>query len=345
MVVDSLTKAHSIYSKDYKTILVSVSGGSDSDILVDICHRMDPESKRTKYVWVNTGLEYRATIEHLEYLEKRYGIQIIRQRAKTPIPVSVRKYGQPFLSKTVSEFMYRLQLHNFQWEDEPYEELIKKYPRCKSALEWWCNEKGENSKLNISNNRYLKEFIMANPPTFAISNKCCEKTKKESIAQVIKSTHADLDITGVRKYEGGARGNLKGCFSPKSKKSKCDTYMPLFWYKNEDKEAYARWYGIANSKCYTDYGLKRTGCCGCPCARNFEEELATCEKFEPNLAKACNYIFKDSYAYGRAYRDFVQEQKRKENSHASTDTAGNHRVEKEVSAGNTDSAHCDETRD
>ena len=127
MVVDSLTKAHSVYSKPYKKILVTVSGGSDSDLVVDICKKFDPYSTKTVYVWVNPGLEYKATKEHLDYLEERYGIKIERVRPKMPIPLAVREYGQPFLSKLVSEFMYRLQLHDFKWEDEPYEVLIKKY--------------------------------------------------------------------------------------------------------------------------------------------------------------------------------------------------------------------------
>ena len=72
--------------------------------------------------------------------------------------------------------MNRLQKHGFKWEDEPFDELIKKYPKCRSALKWWCNENGE--RLSISRNKWLKEFIVANPPDFFISGDCCYYAKK-----------------------------------------------------------------------------------------------------------------------------------------------------------------------
>ena len=71
-----------------------------------------------------------------------------------------------------------------------------------------------------------------------------------------------MNIIGVRKAEGGVRaGSYKSCFDENGK-SKCgsyDNYRPLFWYKNSDKEDYENHYGIIHSKCYTEYGLKRTG--------------------------------------------------------------------------------------
>lgn len=79
----------------------------------------------------------------------------------------------------------RLQSHNFQWEDEPLEVLLKKYPNCKVALQWWCNayytaENGvqQMSRFSINRNKWLKEFITQNPPDFPISNKCCEYAKR-----------------------------------------------------------------------------------------------------------------------------------------------------------------------
>ena len=132
--------------------------------------------------------------------------------------------------------MQRLQRHNFQWEDEPFEVLYAKYPKCQSALQWWCNTK--------------------------------------------------------------LYGN---CFD---ESDKYDNYRPLFWYKDSDKEDYERAYWIIHSKCYTEYGLKRTGCCGCPYGRDFEYELDVIEKYEHKLYKAVTNIFKDSYEYTRKYVEF-----------------------------------------
>ena len=305
-ICDNLIRAWTIINNSkYKSILCSISGGSDSDVMLDIVWRCDKDNKVT-YIWFDTGLEYQATKDHLKYLEERYGITFHSYRAIKPIPTSCKEYGQPFLSKQVSEFIQRLQKHNFQWEDEDFDTLYKKYPKCKSALEWWCCNKGDKSCFNITRNKWLKEFMLANPPTFNISNKCCKYAKKDVAHNVVKyginDKLFDLQIIGVRKAEGGARATAyKSCFDDNSE---IDNYRPLFWYKDSDKEDYERAYGIVHSKCYTEYGLKRTGCCGCPYGRDFENELDVIKKYEPKLYKAVTNIFKDSYEYTRKYVEF-----------------------------------------
>lgn len=92
--------------------------------------------------------------------------------------------------------------------------------------------------------------------------------------------------------------------------SGCDNYRPLFWYKNNDKDCYDAAYAIEHSSCYTEYGLKRTGCAGCPFGRDFEYELEVIEKYEPKLYKAVNNIFGNSYEYTRKYKQFCKEMKK-----------------------------------
>lgn len=291
--------------EEYDNILCSVSGGSDSDIMVDLFCRFN--KNKITFVFFNTGLEYKATREHLKYLENKYNIEIVEIRAKKPIPLTCRDNGQPFLSKQVSEFIGRLQKHNFKWEDRSYDELIKEYPRCSSALKWWCDEKGEGSMFSIKRNKWLKEFMIVNPPNFKISNKCCKYSKKDPVKSFIKDNNFDLSCYGVRKSEGGVRAAAyKNCFSDNSQKDdKIDEYRPIFWYKDETKKIYEQFFEIEHSKCYSEYGLKRTGCCGCPYGRDFEFELKTLEYNEPNLYKAVNNIFKDTYEYTRKYKKFV----------------------------------------
>lgn len=288
--------------RDYEKIMCSISGGADSDIVLDITTKLDPE-KKIVYVNFDTGLEYQATKEHLDYLEKKYDIKIERIKAEKPIPLSCRKHGQPFLSKQVSEFIYRLQRHNFKWEDEPYEVLIEKYPKCKSALLWWCNEKGGIGKFNISRHKYLKEFMVENPPDFAISNKCCFYSKKKVSHDYIEDNEIELSLSGVRKAEGGVRSAVyKNCFTAKDTGS--DEYRPIFWYKNDTKRKYEEAYGVTHSSCYSEYGLDRTGCAGCPYGKYFERELEVIEKYEPKLFIAVNNIFGKSYEYTRKYYEF-----------------------------------------
>lgn len=316
-IVDSYAKAVRRINQS-STALCSISGGSDSDIVLDLIHKIDENSKVT-YFWIDTGLEYTATKEHLEYLEQKYGIEIQRIKPTKPIPTCIKEYGVPFLSKYVSEQMMRLQAHHFQWKDEPLEVLLKKYPKCKTALQWWSNayytaENGvqQMSRFSISRNKWLKEFIIQNPPDFPISNKCCEYAKKKPAKQFIKEIGADLEITGIRKSEGGIRSaNYKTCFS-ESKSKGCDTYRPIFWYTDGDKKVYEDFYGVEHSRCYTEYGLKRTGCVGCPFSKHINEELAVIEKYEPDLYKAAMHIFGRSYEYTVKYREFQKMMKEKE---------------------------------
>lgn len=305
---DNLIRAWSkINSSKYENIVCSVSGGSDSDVMLDIVWQCDKDNKVT-YVWFDTGLEYQATKDHLKFLEEKYGIKIMSYRAIKPIPTTCRQYGQPFLSKQASEYISRLQKHNFQFEDKPFEELYKEYPRCKAALLWWCNMK-ESKSYNISWNKWLKEFLIENPPTFSISNVCCKYAKKDVAHKLIDDFGFDLNVVGVRKAEGGVRaGAYKSCFDEngKGKKGTYDNYRPLFWYKDSDKQEYDENYNVEHSNCYTEYGLKRTGCAGCPFGKDFEFELDVIEKHEPKLFNAVNNIFRDSYEYTRKYKEFCK---------------------------------------
>lgn len=296
-----MTTYHKINDVNYNKILCSISGGSDSDIILDMVYKMDIYNK-VDYVFFDTGLEYEATKEHIKYLEEKYNINIEVLKPKVPIPLACKRNGQPFLSKHVSEMMSRLQKHGFQWENESFEELILKYPKCKSALQWWCNTKPSPSH-NIKQNKLLKEFILENNPTFKISQSCCKYAKKDLVKEKLKQGY-DLDINGVRKSEGGARSTAyKSCFDTKEG---YDKYRPIFWFNDEDKMYYRKFFGVSNSKCYSVYGLKRTGCCGCPFGRDYKEELNILNTYEPKMYKAVNNIFKDSYEYTYKYREFKE---------------------------------------
>lgn len=70
IIGDNLIIAYSkINSILYRKIVCTVSGGYDSDIVLDICVKCDKD-KKIEYVWFDTGLEYEATKRHLRELEK-----------------------------------------------------------------------------------------------------------------------------------------------------------------------------------------------------------------------------------------------------------------------------------
>ena len=315
-VFEALIKADNIINRaEYKTILCSISGGADSDIVLDICHKVDRD-KKIKYVWFNTGLEYEATKNHLNYLEEKYNIKIERERAIQPIPLTCKKSGQPFLNKYVSNIINRLQKVDFKWEDRPYEELLKEYPTQASAIKWWCNKYTEIngfekvSRFDIGYNKWLKEFMIQNPPAFAIDNKCCKYAKKDVGHVLEKKYDADLSIIGVRQLEGGIRAlAYKNCFS--NNDDGIDQFRPVFWFSDDDKKYYEDFFEVIHSDCYTKYGFKRTGCAGCPYNRELDQDMKITKKFEPKLYNAMNNIFRDSYEYTKKYREFYNEMERK----------------------------------
>lgn len=353
-IYESMLLANDKLSR-YKHIFVSISGGADSDILLDIIEKARVgKDVEVNYVYFNTGMEYESTHKHLKYLENKYGIEIERIRPKEPVPLACKKRGVPFWSKQVSLYLKRLQRHGFKWEDESYEVLLKKYCKratpemeeefekelelsikenrsaktkrysktefgwykgCVSSLKFWCNQYTDHSKETISKFDiayipYLKEFIMENNPDFEISDECCIYAKKSIIKEYLKKKLPDLSVSGVRKSEGGVRSTAyKNCFTSKS--DGVDEYRPIFWYDEKDKEEYECFFNIVHSDCYLVYGLKRTGCAGCPFAKGFEDELEIIKKYEPKLYKAAVNVFGKSYEYTRKYIKF-RENKKKE---------------------------------
>jgi len=302
VIFDSFVKTDATIP-NYKKVLVAVSGGSDSDIVVDLFTKLFSPND-IELVWYDSGIEYQATKDHLTFLENKYNIQIKRVKAIKPIPVSCKEYGQPFINKYVSEMIYRLQKHNFKFEDKPFDELLAIYPHCKVALLWWCNLNGEGSSFNINHNKGLKEFLVKNPPEFKISNMCCQYAKKKVAHKYASNNNIDLNVVGVRRSEGGIRSvAYTTCLSNGS----VSEYRPIFWYRNADKQEYNAHYQVVNSICYSGYGMSRTGCAGCPFAKDFEEELKIIQEHEPKLYQAVINIFGDSYEYSRKYKEYIKQ--------------------------------------
>lgn len=281
--------------------------------MLDLCELVrDAANIDITYAFFDTGIEYAATKRHLEYLEGRYGISIERMRPIKSIPTCVAEYGQPFLSKIISERMGRLQKWGFQWEDEPFDVLAERYPNCISSIRWWTNDytrtPGVPGQYDIGYVHGLKEFIIANPPWFPISNKCCDYTKKKVAYGAMRDGGYDIDLIGVRKAEGGIRSKEKSCFT-KSFKGGADRYRPIFWWKNEDRQEWERLFGIRHSDCYEVYGFKRTGCAGCPYNQRLEADMEVARRYEPMLHKAMCRVFSDAYEYTRMWKRFRTELK------------------------------------
>lgn len=310
-VLNALLKAKSVVERHFN-IVASISGGSDSDIVLDMLERVKPEGKHIRYVWFDTGLEYQATKDHLRFLEGKYGITIERVKAIKPIPVCVKEYGVPFLSKQVSERIADLQRVGFDYSDNDYQSTVERFP-TRAGIKWWCNANpshGSRDRYNIEYNPMLKEFMLAAPPQFAISAKCCTYAKKKTAKQFQEESGADLECVGVRRDEGGVRATAyKNCYT-ESKDRSSDHFRPVWYLTDEDKRYYEDKFGVTHSDCYTRYGFKRTGCVGCPFNINVRNDLEAIKRFEPQMYKACMNIFGKAYEYTDAFHRFRADMKR-----------------------------------
>ena len=298
-IVNAVAKTYYIL-QTFNSPGCSISGGADSDVMLDLVHRLDDDGK-VRYVWFNTGLEYNATKRHLDFLESKYGITIERFAPAKSIPLAVHEYGQPFLSKFVSNKIAGLQKKGFDFSDMSYSDMLALCDGAKDAPDWWHNRHKVN-QWNINYNKGLKGFLISHPPKFRISDKCCYYSKKKPANEFRRKYDIDVQFIGVRRAEGGVRAMTKDCFTHNLRNG--NLFRPLFWFTDDDKRFYERTFGITHSDCYSIYGLKRTGCVGCPFNRNILSEIDAVKSHEQGLVKAAQALFGLAYDYSRLYKTF-----------------------------------------
>ena len=273
------------------------------------------------YAFFNTGLEMKATKDHVKATAEKYGVEITEYRPKVNIIQATRQHGVPFVSKIMSMGLSEWQKKGVplsiadeydQAEDKIAKraELKARYPKCESVINFLCccNSKGEprpNIQLVINSSRYMRDFIGECPPDFKISAKCCDYCKKQLAHRVQKSY--DMIITGERRDEGGMRSvprkdNTALCFTENSDGQY--RFRPLYYVSDADKAWYKDYYGIRYSDAYEVYGLTRTGCCGCPISYKAVEDLEKIRPYEPQVVKAAWNIFGKSYEYRQKYNAY-----------------------------------------
>lgn len=311
--------------KQHPNAICSYSGGADSDIMIDIIERTRNifNLPPVKYVFFNTGLEMKATKDHVKETAEKYGVEIEEQRPKVNIVKATRTYGIPFVSKIMSAGLSEWQKKGIPLSiaDEydqaldkaaKRKELKERYPKCESVINFLCccNAAGEprpNIQLVINSSKYMRDFINEYPPDFKISAKCCDYCKKQ-VAHKVQKVY-DMVITGERRDEGGMRSvprkdNTALCFTETS--SGQYRLRPLYYVSDKDKTWYKERYGIKYSDAYEIYGLTRTGCCGCPISYKAVEDLEKIRDYEPNVVKAAWNIFGKSYEYRMKYNEYKQ---------------------------------------
>lgn len=304
--------------------------GADSDILIDIIERTrkmfgEGYLPPVKYVFFNTGLEMKATKDHVKATAEKYGVEIEECRPKINIVKASRKYGIPFMSKHFSQA-----LGDWQKKDVPmsiideyekaedkaatFQKFVICYPKSKRLINFLLNTDKNGvqhfNQLGFQSEKYLREYMEKYPPDFQISAKCCDYCKKQVAHQVQKGF--DMVITGERMAEGGVRATSNRMLEINPLNTMCFfeqsngqyRFRPLYYVSDKDKEWYKQEYGLRYSDAYEVYGLTRTGCCGCPISYKAVDDLEKISPYEPNVVKAAYNIFGKSYEYRKKYNEY-----------------------------------------
>ena len=316
---------------EHPNAICSYSGGADSDIMIDLIEQTRKlfELPPIKYVFFNTGLEMKATKDHVKATAEKYSVDIETVRPKISIVQASRRYGIPFVSKIMSAG-----LEGWQKKQIPLEiadeynsaddkiakraELKQRYPGCETTINFLCccNSAGEprpNIQLVINSSKYMLDFIKEYPPNFKVSASCCDYCKKHPAHRIQKDY--EMIITGERRDEGGMRSVPKKdctsmCFTENSNGQ--FRLKPLYYVSDDDKAWYKQHYNIKYSDAYEAYGLTRTGCCGCPISHKAVADLEMIKPYEPNVVKAAWNIFGDSYRYRQQYNEYKRNRMEKE---------------------------------
>ena len=308
---------------EHPNAICSYSGGSDSDIMIDLIERTREmfQLAPVKYVFFDTGLEMKATRDHVKATAAKYGVEIETVTPKINIVLATREYGIPFVSKIMSAGLSEWQKKNVplsiadeyaEAEDKAAKrrELRERYPKCESLINFLCccNSAGEprpDIQLVINSSKYMLDFLKEQPPCFKISADCCTYCKK-NIAHSVQKDY-EMIITGERRDEGGMRSvprkdNTALCFGEMANGQ--FRLRPLYYLSDRDKAWYKARFGIRYSDAYEVYGLTRTGCCGCAISHKAVQDLELIAPYEPNVVKAAWNIFGESYRYRQAYNEY-----------------------------------------
>lgn len=312
-------------SDEYDKVLVWLTGKPESTVLFHICNELDKERK-SEYIYFYNEITLGADMEHMEYLSEEYNTEIVIEDIKGVVRDTCERFGEPFLGIVVSYNIARLQEMDFEWEDKPFEELCKKYLKevdkpdrktvkidgkyykgCFGALRWWCNQY-DSRVYNINKHSYLKEFIMENPPTFKVSDKCCKEVIKKPLHKYATKNKFDIvlydsiDIKGSMKSK---RGNkfIKANYINK----KYDQYMPLFNFSEKDIMEYKKFYDLKFSDSYEVYHHNGGICIGCPYGGldGINADMRMAKRFAQGPGMRARKVFEETYLYTKAYTEYA----------------------------------------
>lgn len=261
--IQSINQLYDLDNNGY----ISFSGGKDSTVLHHLIDIALP-GNRIPRVFINTGIEYKYIVEFVKNLAKNDD-RIVIVNSGVNIKKMLEKEGYPFKSKEHSAKVGQYQ----------------KGSRAKSIIAY--KENAGKSKYACPKcllYQYSDDFKLK------VSDKCCYRLKKDVSHKWEKANNRTIAITGMLKEEGGQRENITNCIITKN--DKVVRFHPLLVCSTEWEKYFIEKYNIQLCKLYyPPYNFKRTGCKGCPYAKDIQHELDVMARFLPVERRQCEAIW------------------------------------------------------
>lgn len=244
---------------EYSDYYLSYSGGKDSHLIYWFIKEY-LKTDKIPIVSVNTRLE------HKEIMQRMYrNADIVLIPTIKPMEIK-NTFGIPCFTKAQDEYIKRYQHGNRS--EHTLSRIMGTTP----------------SKHNL--NKKAREITLSGA-AHKISNECCIKTKKETLAKYERET-GKRAIIGVRTVESiNRQGAYHTCLSKNGK------FSPIYDFPEIAVNAIYQVYNIETPKLYQC--VKRTGCIGCPYIndpKRIEQDLALATL---NQRKYIIQLFKESY--------------------------------------------------
>lgn len=220
-----------------ENVYISYSGGKDSTVLSHIAKSIYPD---ILHIFANTTNEYPETLQHIKWEKEKNGTNII-----TVLPIDchgelwtfkkvVERYGYPMFSKRISN-------------------AIRTYQHALSER----TKKNSQDYINRNFKRYDKFKELP------ISDKCCDKLKKDPIRRKAKELGLKCAILGILASESYQREKdwlEHGCNVFHERKD--NQSRPLSFWTDDDILEYISKYNVKIPKLY-EMGYSRNGCMYC----------------------------------------------------------------------------------
>lgn len=249
-----------------KNIYLSYSGGKDSTVLSHIIRQKYPD---ILHIFSNTTNEYPETLMHIKWEQQENDMNLIITRP-------IDKYGKAFnFKRVVNEY-------GFPMFTKRISNAIRTYRRAKTP------QTRQNSEEYIL--RMFKKYDKYK--CLNISDKCCDKLKKEPIKRLANKLKLECTIIGTLSEESRQRESdwlNNGCNIFYIKKD--NQCRPLSFWTEADIYEYIDKYDVTISSLYA-MGYERNGCMFCGFGVEYESKHGKnrYEKLAITHPKMYNYL-------------------------------------------------------